>query len=287
MRFQVWKVIQRKNDEKAGTKHSLYGHYGTNKGVITAEDVLMVPDVIAKGERMPIKRGNTQLYKYTLSKNGMKYTVQTEKNNRGIETFADFYTNKKASSTARKTHSEEAQADIDDASRAKVQQNSDSTKELSGKIREHRVYHGSGADFDAFDHSLIGTGEGSQVFGWGTYVSEVEGVGRILSMSQDKNNSCKQRALDIVNGENATLSKAQKRAAETATLSETSDAPLTVVSTADGAKVLNNLNELTKHYDNLTKNNTKTFLGDVAQSSQKRLPGERGGNQRHRCAIQR
>ena len=75
-----------------------------------------------------------------------------------------------------------------------------------------------------------------------------------------------QRVLDIVNGENATLSKAQKRAAETATLSETSDAPLTVVSTADGAKVLNNLDELTKHYDNLTKNNSKTFLGDVAKA---------------------
>ncbi len=75
-----------------------------------------------------------------------------------------------------------------------------------------------------------------------------------------------QRVLDIVNGKSATLSKAQKRAAETATLSETSDAPLTVVSTADGAKVLNNLDELTKHYDNLTKNNAKTFLGDVAKA---------------------
>ena len=131
----------------------------------------MVPDVIAKGERMPIKRGNTQLYEYTLSKNGMKYTVLTEKNNRGVETFADFYTNQKASSTARKTHSEEARGSSNEPIlSAKVQQNSDSTKELSGKIREHRVYHGSGADFDAFDHSFIGTGEGSQVFGWGTYI---------------------------------------------------------------------------------------------------------------------
>jgi hypothetical protein len=37
-----------------------------------------------------------------------------------------------------------------------------------------------------------------------------EGDGRILSMSQDKNYPRKQRVLDIVNGENATLSKAQK-----------------------------------------------------------------------------
>lgn len=40
------------------------------------------------------------------------------------------------------------------------------------------VYHGSGAKFDSFDHSHIGEGEGNQAFGWGTYVTEVEGIGR-------------------------------------------------------------------------------------------------------------
>jgi hypothetical protein len=44
-------------------------------------------------------------------------------------------------------------------------------------IREHRVYHGSGADFDHFDHSHMGEGEGAQVYGWGTYVTEVKGIG--------------------------------------------------------------------------------------------------------------
>ncbi|MBR1850087.1 MAG: hypothetical protein IJ789_01810 [Bacteroidales bacterium] len=46
------------------------------------------------------------------------------------------------------------------------------------RVREQRVYHGSGADFDAFDHSYMGTGEGLQVYGWGSYVTEVEGIGR-------------------------------------------------------------------------------------------------------------
>ena len=45
-------------------------------------------------------------------------------------------------------------------------------------IREHRVYHGSGADFDAFDHSHMGEGEGSQSFGWGTYVTNSETIGK-------------------------------------------------------------------------------------------------------------
>ena len=48
----------------------------------------------------------------------------------------------------------------------------------AGSVREHRVYHGSGADFDAFDHSHMGEGEGAQAYGWGTYVTEVEGIGR-------------------------------------------------------------------------------------------------------------
>ena len=109
-------IMRQGNDGRAGTKHSLYGHYGTNKGVITAEDVLRIPKVVSKGKRKPIKCGKNQLYEYTLSENGVKYTVLTEKNNRNAETFADFYTNKKASSTARKTRSKEAQADINDAS---------------------------------------------------------------------------------------------------------------------------------------------------------------------------
>lgn len=37
--------------------------------------------------------------------------------------------------------------------------------------REHRVYHGSGALFDKFDHSFMGTGEGGAVAGFGTYVT--------------------------------------------------------------------------------------------------------------------
>lgn len=46
------------------------------------------------------------------------------------------------------------------------------------RLREHRVFHGSGAEFSAFDHSHMGEGEGAQAYGWGTYVTEVEGIGR-------------------------------------------------------------------------------------------------------------
>ena len=61
------------------------------------------------------------------------------------------------------------------------------------------------------------------------------------------------------------MSKAQKRAVETASLNQTEGSPADI-STADGAKVLNNLDKLAKDYDNLTTNNRKSFLNDVAKA---------------------
>lgn len=51
------------------------------------------------------------------------------------------------------------------------------------KITEHtkfsiKTYHGSQASFEKFDHSFMGSGEGAQAYGWGTYVSEVEGIAK-------------------------------------------------------------------------------------------------------------
>ncbi|MDD5891041.1 MAG: hypothetical protein PUC72_00715 [Bacteroidales bacterium] len=44
--------------------------------------------------------------------------------------------------------------------------------------RLQKVYHGSGANFNAFDHKYMGSGEGTQAYGYGTYVTEVEGIGK-------------------------------------------------------------------------------------------------------------
>ena len=64
-----------------------------------------------------------------------------------------------------------------------------------GSVREHRVYHGSGADFDAFDHSHMGEGEGAQAYGWGTYVTEVEGIGRTYAIQNTTKHNDALRAL--------------------------------------------------------------------------------------------
>lgn len=67
--------------------------------------------------------------------------------------------------------------DIDMRFRLKVGEY-DGTTPDGGSTRFRRVYHGSGASFDKFDHSFMGTGEGAQAYGWGTYVTEVGGIAR-------------------------------------------------------------------------------------------------------------
>ena len=64
----------------------------------------------------------------------------------------------------------------------------------------HIAYHGSGAKFDEFDHSHMGEGEGAQAYGWGTYLTEVEGIAKgYATTMRDKNISEKHRENAIIN----------------------------------------------------------------------------------------
>ena len=57
------------------------------------------------------------------------------------------------------------------------------------------AYHGSGADFEKFDHSFMGTGEGAQAYGWGTYVTEVENIARGYAKASGEVKERKEREL--------------------------------------------------------------------------------------------
>ena len=46
----------------------------------------------------------------------------------------------------------------------------------SSNILQQTVYHGSPYRFSKFDHSKMGTGEGAQAYGWGTYIAENKDV---------------------------------------------------------------------------------------------------------------
>lgn len=63
-------------------------------------------------------------------------------------------------------------------SATKIIKDFENPKVEAENLRQCIVYHGSSADFEAFDHSHMGEGEGTQVYGWGTYVTEVNGIAR-------------------------------------------------------------------------------------------------------------
>lgn len=73
-----------------------------------------------------------------------------------------------------------------------------------------------------------------------------------------------QRVLDAANGDVA-LSRGQKRAFETASVSSNEEHQPTVVSNADGAKVVKNLEKLAEEFENLS-NQPKFFIGNVAKA---------------------
>ena len=92
-------LLKQGQEGKAGAKHSLYRHYGTNTGVITADDVLKIPQVLERGERIEKAKGGKKMAVYTMDIDGVKYTVLTRvgKNNEIVD---DFYSNKKGSESS-------------------------------------------------------------------------------------------------------------------------------------------------------------------------------------------
>ena len=57
-------------------------------------------------------------------------------------------------------------------------------KLTENQFGEMMAYHGSNSDFDKFNHKkYLSTGAGSQVFGWGTYVTDDEAIGRSYARS--------------------------------------------------------------------------------------------------------
>jgi hypothetical protein len=48
------------------------------------------------------------------------------------------------------------------------------------------TYHGSPHTFDKFDHAKMGTGEGAQAYGWGTYVADSPDVAKTYARVVDK-----------------------------------------------------------------------------------------------------
>lgn len=94
----------------------------------------------------------------------------------------------------RASHSTSETIVISEADAAKIRKDAEDAIRNDEKISQHKVYHGSGADFDAFDHNHMSEGEGAQAYGWGTYVTEVEAIGRNYAIVN--NNSLRKSKLE-------------------------------------------------------------------------------------------
>ena len=175
-----------------GIRHGLKNHgvegkkLNANSIPIREEDaelipyIMTAPDYVRKGSEDVTGRESVRFYK-TLS-NGYVVVVEKEYKNspndmETINIWAEM-SSEATNAQRRAVPDTNVQNAILSTDAAKIRKDAEDAIRKEEKLREHRVFHGSGAEFDAFDHSHMGEGEGAQAYGWGTYVTEVEGIGR-------------------------------------------------------------------------------------------------------------
>lgn len=86
-------VMRQGNDDHAGTKHSVYRHFGVSKNYITIDDILSLPKILNVSTRKPSKKGTIE-YSYTDKESGVTYTVVTKPVG-NKEHFQNFYSDRK------------------------------------------------------------------------------------------------------------------------------------------------------------------------------------------------
>lgn len=136
-------TLKQGEDRKAGVKHSLFRHYGTNENFYNADEILFIPDVIANGVRSQAK----SKVAYKLEKDGVTYTVTTLLKSNGKEIFTNFYTDREPIAGINgKSNTAMQHLPQQSDSGAKVQQNPDTTNESEEKISFHKVEAGETLD---------------------------------------------------------------------------------------------------------------------------------------------
>ena len=162
----------------------------TKKNMELMPYIIVAPDYVRKGS--VDKKGNESIRFYKTLSNGYVVVVEKEQieSPHGLESIT-MWAEQSSSNVADARHKTSPAIDVrsviistEDA--AKIRKDAENAIAKDQNIREQRVYHGSGADFEAFDHSHMGEGQGTQSFGWGTYVTSSEGIGRTYSESARK-----------------------------------------------------------------------------------------------------
>ena len=186
----------------ARKRHGLKGTANTQESIpLRDEDIALLPYIMASPTRIEkgspnvtgaksiryvkeISNGTIICVEYELpmdEKQMANITMWAQKKSSGYADAMD--ANQK---TASYTTSETTIISPEDA--AKIRKDAETAMADDIKSRLMTVYHGSGAAFDAFDHNFMGTGEGAQAYGWGSYVTEVKGIGKTYAekMLEDK-----------------------------------------------------------------------------------------------------
>lgn len=138
-------VMRQGNELKAGAKHSLFRHYESEKNNVIADDIALISEVIANGERSV--SGNRVTYDI-VAEDGTRLRVTTEITKKA-EVFTNFYTNRKTSAVKSSSvannavvtrHHSGAQSLNPKVSDAKIGENSETGKPQLLKTSEGVVY---------------------------------------------------------------------------------------------------------------------------------------------------
>lgn len=121
---------------KAGSKHSIYRHFGEKEGWYNMDEIKNVCKALELGNRIE-KNGKIE-YTYTDKNNGVEYTVAAKKDGEK-EKFVSFYTNRKAPKSNSQNTQLSAQADKDASTSAKVAEKEETTKAAEVKNAEEYI----------------------------------------------------------------------------------------------------------------------------------------------------
>lgn len=129
------RVIMRQGKEQnIGAKHSLLRHFETRSNYVIAEEIAMIPEIIAKGERNA--HGNKIAYDYVTG-DGLRLRVTTEIS-KGREVFTNLMSNRKPQEVeSRKPFGDtqtSAQATTSEVSDAKVGEKFQIGKHVKGEV---------------------------------------------------------------------------------------------------------------------------------------------------------
>jgi hypothetical protein len=114
-------IFKKGMDKKAGTKHSLFGHFGDVSDPYSASDLLLIPKILQNGKRDNYEN-NPKRLTYSLNVNGETFIVATDIHDE-YELFVNFYRKRKPSENGLSNTQESAHARPEDFDGTKLQNN--------------------------------------------------------------------------------------------------------------------------------------------------------------------